>query len=597
MHRLRQGGNVTKKQSVKNFNWVQYEVNLETIKSYLNNTNVSEIIARLLINRNVELHNVDNFLNPTIRNLLPDPFHLLDMQKAAEIVVEAIIQNKKIAIFGDYDVDGATSSALLKRFFNLINAEALIYIPDRIGEGYGPTVEAFSYLKENGCKLIITVDCGTSAFEAISYGKQQGLEIVVIDHHLSGDELPIADAIVNPNRKDETTEYKYLAAVGVAFLFAVAITTTLRKKHFFKNRSEPKLLELLDIVAIGTICDVVPLEMLNRAFVTQGLKMLNSKKNIGTQAFCQLLNIDTTLTPYHIGYVFGPRINAGGRVGESSLGANLLSTDDLDLALEIAKKLELYNLERKAIEQSVFEIALEQAKNHSQDDVLIVAQGENWHQGVVGIVAGRIKEILDKPVAVITIDGEFCKASCRSINGIDFGTAVVMAKEKGILLSGGGHKMAAGFTLHKDNLGRLKSFLNERFTKELAAIENQNSRYFDAYLSTSGLSLELAKTIEKLGPFGPSNHEPKFILKDVNIVKTSIFGENNISCFIMCTDGKKHNQIIKANAFRALETKLGQTLLGKNYKKLDVVGYLRINRWKNRENIEFSIEDAITHND
>lgn len=579
--------------SVKNFQWVQQEVDPNCVQEYTKRLDINEILARLLASRNISLEQAINFLNPTLKTNLPNPFHLLDMDKAAELIAHSIINEEKIVIFGDYDVDGATSSALLKRYFSLLGITVDIYIPDRIDEGYGPSIEAFSYLKDQGADVIITVDCGTAAFEPIKYAKNENLKIIVVDHHLSSETLPIADAIVNPNRRDETSEYKYLAAVGVAFLLAVAVTSTLRKKEYFNTKQEPNLLSLLDIVAIGTICDVVPLELLNRAFVIQGLKILNTRKNPGIKAFCDLLNIENELTSYHLGYVIGPRINAGGRVGESSLGAKLLSTDSYEEALDIAKKLELYNLERRAIEYSVFEQALEQARNQSNEDALIMVQGENWHQGVVGIVAGRLKELTDKPVAVLSIDDEHCKASCRSINGVDFGSAVVAAKEEGILLTGGGHKMAAGFTLLKKNLPALKAYLHDRFSKEIALISNKNQRYFDAYLSTNAINLDFAKQIERIGPFGPNNHEPKFILKNIYIIKATIFGDNHISCLIGCNESKNLNGALKSNAFRSLNTKLGEVLQNRTYNNLDLVGYIRINRWKGKETPEFSIEDAI----
>lgn len=578
--------------SVKGFNWIINNASQEEVSQFIQRFEISEILARLLVARKVEINNVDHFLNPTIRQSLPDPFHLLDMERAAEIIVEAIINKKKIVIFGDYDVDGATSSALLKRFFALLKIDVTIYIPDRIGEGYGPSIEAFSYLKSQGMDLIITVDCGTAAFEAIDYATENGLQVIVVDHHLSGDILPAAHALVNPNRKDETSKYGYLAAVGVAFLVAVAVTSTLRKANYFIDKREPILLNLLDIVAIGTICDVVPLEELNRAFVIQGLKILNKRQNVGIDAFCKLLNLDNELTTYHLGYVIGPRINAGGRVGESSLGARLLSTDDPMEALEIANKLETYNLERKAIEFSVFEQALIQAKEQSLEDSLIMVSGENWHPGVVGIVAGRLKEMIHKPVAVISISQGQGKASCRSIYGVDFGSAIVAAKEEGILVSGGGHKMAAGFTININNLPAIKSFLHNRFINELALLTNKQNRYFDAHLSVGSINLILAKQIEKLGPFGPSNPEPKFILKNAYIAKHNIFAQSHISCFIGCSDSGNLTKLLKANAFRAIDTELGNLLL-QTRGPLDFVGYVRINRWKGNETPEFIIDDAI----
>lgn len=583
------------KKSVKGFYWLLNKVEQEKVNQFIQKLDISEIMARLLVGRDVSLENALQFLSPTLRDSMPDPFHLLDMDKGAQIIADAIINNQKIVVFGDYDVDGATSSALLKRFFTLLGMEVSIYIPDRISEGYGPSVNAFSKLKEEGADLVITVDCGTASVEAIEYGVNNGLKVIVIDHHLSGDILPAAHAVINPNRKDETSGYGYLAAVGVAFLVSVAITSLLRKKEYFKDKEEPQLIKLLDIVAIGTICDVVPLEPLNRAFVTQGLKILNQRQNPGVQAFCQLLNLENELSPYHLGYVMGPRINAGGRVGESCLGSKLLSTEDFEEALEIVNKLEVYNSERKAIEYSVFDQALEQAKLQSPDDALIMVSGENWHPGVVGIVAGRLKEAMHKPVAVLSLDGDNAKASCRSVYGVDFGSAIVQAKEEGIVIGGGGHKMAAGFNALQENLPAIKAFLHNRFTEELSKIEGKNNRSFEGYLSSNAVNLELAKQIEKIGPFGPSNHEPKFILKNIYIARTNVFAESHINCFIGCNETKNLNGLLKANAFRAIGTDMGEALLNSSGETIDLVGYIKVNRWKGRESAEFSIEDVILY--
>ena len=578
-------------QSVNGFTWGIKPIDEALVSVFSHG--LSDIISRLLILRDIKHQDAQNFLKPTLRESLPDPFHLLDMEKAAEIISNSIIAKEKIVIFGDYDVDGATSSALLKRFFSLLNVDAQIYIPDRIGEGYGPSVEAFQYLKAQGADVIITVDCGTAAFEAIDYGVNNGLKIIVIDHHLSGEDLPKAHALVNPNRFDETSDLKYLAAVGVAFLLAVAVNSILRKKNFFTKMQEPSLLMLLDIVAIGTICDVVPLLDLNRAFVVQGLKILNKKTNPGVVAFCQMLNLEAELNVYHLGYVIGPRINAGGRVGKSDLGARLLSTDNLEEALEIAKLLELYNQERRAIEFNVYEQALEMAKAQSPDDALILIGGKNWHPGVVGIVAGRLKEMFNKPVAVLSfLDGKG-KASCRSIHGIDFGSAIVKAKEEGLLLTGGGHKMAAGFTVDLEKLPELKSFLHIKFTEELSLMQNRDYRYFDAYLSTSAVNLDFAKEIEQIGPFGAANPEPRFLLKDVYITRSDIFATSHISCFISCATSRDLNKLLKANAFRSVDTELGNALLQAKDKPCSLVGYIRINRWRGKEVAEFIIEDLI----
>lgn len=576
--------------SVKGFSWEVNQASSDKVQHIMSKFNLNEILARLLVIKEIDVDLIEDFLNPTLKRIMPDPFHLLDMEKATEIIYETVIQNKKIVIFGDYDVDGATSSALLKRFFNMLKVEVDIYIPDRIGEGYGPSIEAFKTLKENGADLIITVDCGTASFEALDYGVKQGLKIIVIDHHLSGDLLPNAHAIVNPNRKDETSKYGYLAAVGVAFLTAVAIVSFFRKKDFFINRPEPSLISLLDIVAIGTVCDVVPLEDLNRAFVVQGLKVLNKRLNPGVEAIVKLLNLEGNLTTYHLGHVIGPRINAGGRVGKSFLGAHLLSSDDEEYVWQIANKLELYNSERKAIEQIVYDQALLQAKD-CQKDTFIMLRSENWHPGVVGIVAGRLKEIFNKPVAVLSLVKGVWKASCRSVTGIDFGSAVVRAKENDILINGGGHKMAAGFSVEDSKLAEIKAFLEDDFKKQLALQENKNTRFFDSFISTTGVTIDLAKQVEKMGPFGSSNPEPRFLLKNITIYKKNIFGSNHITCFVR--DSIITDHMVKVNAFRALDSELGKTLLENSNSPINLVGYLRVNRWRNRESVEFILEDVI----
>lgn len=576
--------------SVKGFKWEVSHAASDKIQHLINKFDLHEIIARILVSKDISEEIIEDFLNPTLKKIMPDPFHLLDMDKAVELIYQAIVNNKKIVIFGDYDVDGATSSALLKRFFSLLNIEVDIYIPDRINEGYGPTIEAFKLLKERNTNLIITVDCGTASFEAIEYAIEQGLEIIVIDHHLSGDLLPPAHAIINPNRKDEASRYGYLAAVGVAFLTAVAIFSFLRKNGFFANREEPSLINLLDIVAIGTICDVVPLEELNRAFVVQGLKILNRRQNPGIEAIAKLLNIEGALTTYHLGYVIGPRINAGGRVGKSYLGAHLLSSDDSEYVLDIANQLEQYNVERKAIEQMVYEQALLQAREHNTQDCLIMVAGENWHPGVIGIVAGRLKELFNKPVAVLSFVKDLWKASCRSISGVDFGSAVVEAKEKGILINGGGHKMAAGFSVSTDKISELRAFLNASFEAQLSLHVNKNIQFFNSFISVVGITLDLAKQVERMGPFGYANPEPRFLLKNICVAKVNLFGSNHITCFVR--DAMIPDHFLKINAFRALDTDIGKMLL-ENKRAMSIVGYLRINRWKNKEFVEFILEDII----
>jgi single-stranded-DNA-specific exonuclease len=577
--------------SAKGFNWQLSNIDIGAVNQIKNRLNIEEILARLLVVRNITPDVALKFLNPTLRDFMPDPYHLKDMGKAVDLISDAVIKNKKIVIFGDYDVDGATSSALLKRFFGMIDINVDIYIPDRMTEGYGPSISAFTKLKDMGVDLIITVDCGTVSFEAIEFAIKSDMLVIVVDHHLSSEQLPPAQALVNPNRYDESSEYKYLAAVGVVFLLIVALNSKLREKDFFANIQEPSLLQLLDIVAIGTICDVVPLEGINRAFVKQGLKILNQRKNLGIDTFYNLLKMEGEITAYHVGYVIGPRINAGGRVGESFLGARLLSTNNLEEATEIVNKLEHYNSERKAIEFSVFQKALEQVNiNNLEQSHLIMVNGENWHQGVVGIVAGRLKEMFNKAVAVVTIKDGFAKASCRSIVGLDFGSAVVKAKEQGLLISGGGHKMAAGFTAAAENLVALKEFLDSRFMIELSSWNN--NRFFDAYISVDTVNLDLANKIEQLAPFGAGNAEPRLVLQNVYIAKYNIFATSHINCFIACAESKNFSNLLKANAFRSVDTALGNMLINNCTKSINLVGYIRINRWRGKERAEFIIEDA-----
>lgn len=580
--------------SIKGFNWILHELDSNYRDLLSNKLELNKIIIKSLVRRNIKENKIKEFLNPTLREELPDPFHLIDMNKGASILAEGIIKREKIVIFGDYDVDGATSSALLKNFLSLLNIDCDIYIPDRIKEGYGPNIKAFSCLKDKGANIIVTVDCGTASAEAIKFGVNNGLKIIVVDHHLSDDILPPAHALINPNRKDETSKFTYLAAVGVTFLLIIAIMSILRKKKYFLNKKEPSLLNLLDIVAIGTICDVVPLEALNRAFVIQGLKILNKKNNLGIATLCQLLNLDDSkLTSYHLGYVIGPRINAGGRVGEPYLGANLLSTNSHKESLNISQQLNIYNEERKAIEYDVYKQAVMQAKNLSRDDALIMVSGESWHPGVIGIVAGRLKESFNKPTIILSLDSNYAKASCRSIFGIDMGLAIIEARKEKIIEGGGGHKMAAGFTILREKIPELKAFLQHRFTKELAMQKDLNNRSFDSYLTIDAINLSLANDIERIGPFGSGNSEPRYILKNVYIAKANIFANEHIGCFVGCSETRDLTKLLKANAFRSVDTEIGNILLNNSHQNLNLVGCIRINRWRNRETPEFTIEDII----
>jgi single-stranded-DNA-specific exonuclease len=519
--------------SVLNKEWRLKEAPEKVVNRYMQLFSLSEIEARIIAARGIEEENLANFLDPKLRNLMPDPYHLLDMEKAVNRIVEAIIQGQKICIFGDYDVDGATSSALLKKFLYSIGCDVEIYIPDRMKEGYGPSPEAMTKLHLKGIKLVVTVDCGAMSYSAIDTANNLKLDVIVIDHHICADILPKAFAIINPNRLDETTSYKYLAAVGVSFLFAIAIAQKLRKDGFFESKkiSEPDLLEYLDIVALGTVCDVMPLVGLNRAFVKQGLKMMAQRKNIGLKALSDIASIDSFPSCYHLGFVLGPRINAGGRVGESYLGSDLLSTDCEIKAMELARKLEDFNLQRRFIESEIIDAAIGMAALQSSDNCIMVSGP--WHPGVIGIIAGRIKELYNKPVAVVSVIDGIGKASCRSVYGVDFGRTLAEAKIHGLIEVGGGHAMAAGFTAKEEMLPRLKEFLNDEFGKYKDKILENKICEYDLELTSSGMSVELYNQIHSLAPFGNGNSEPFVKIDGLFVLKAHIVGEKHISCLLV----------------------------------------------------------------
>lgn len=630
-----------------------YDQNLAlTIKQKFD---LDEIIAKLLASRKVSINEVENFLNPSIKSSLPNPFLLRDMEKAVNHAIEAIKNDKKITIFADYDVDGATSSALLKRFFAMINVEVDIYIPDRIAEGYGPNAEALIKLKNSGTDLVITVDCGAVAFEPLEKAHEAGLDIIVIDHHIGVTEMPKALAIINPNRIDETFEHKAICAATVSFLFAVALNKKLREIGFYgaqvaggkkssisrrgnsqqetKNQNlspatknlttidnsssnyqqsdssnpppplEPNLLNLLDLVALGTVCDVMPLTGLNRALVARGLDILCQRKNIGLKTLSDIANLDETPSAYHLGFVIGPRINAGGRVGKSDLGANLLSTNDEILAQNIASKLDDLNSERKDLENQALEeaiLSLEKGKskfgNFSAHDNIIFAVSDSWHQGIIGIVASRLKDKYNKPVAVITIENNKGKASCRSIENVDFGSAILNARSNNLLLEGGGHAMAGGFSIMADKIQELHKFFDDLMAQNVKIHLEQNIKNFDIELDLQNINLELLKSLKSLEPFGNKNPRPKFMVN--NLIKTNakLIGktQEHISCNFTSLTNVGFDKNLSAVAFRVNNTIIGDILLDQKYKKpLKLIGDLNINQFMGQEKVQMIIEDII----
>ncbi len=548
---------------------------------------VPELIARLLAAREIAADAADRFLKPTLRDWLPDPSHLLDMEKAVERLVAAVKNRELIAVFGDYDVDGATSSALLHRYLASVGGKVRVYIPDRMTEGYGPNAPALRKLKAEGASVAITVDCGTTAFDALSEAKAAGLDVLVIDHHTAEPSLPEAFAVVNPNRLDETSPHRTLAAVGVAFLLVVGLNRALRKAGWFASRPEPDPLAWLDLVALGTVCDVVPLVGVNRALVAQGLKVLRRRANAGLAALADVARVQTEPEAYHLGFLLGPRVNAGGRVGRSDLGARLLALDDASEAKAIAAELDRFNAERQAIEAQVLEQAMARAGELADAPVMVVGS-EGWHAGVIGIVASRLKDHFNRPVCVVAVERGIGKGSGRSIAGAALGPAVIAARQAGLLINGGGHAMAAGFTVNAERIADLAHFLGEHMKPQLSAIDPVQSLGFDGALAPAAATPELVELVQAVGPFGAGNAEPRFALTGVKIVKADVVGEKHVSCVMTGSDGSR----LRGIAFRSLDNGLGAALLQARGSALHVAGKLRLDTWNGRRQAQLHVEDA-----
>ena len=550
-----------------------------------------DIVRQLLLSRGVAAEDIERHRNPTLRNFLPDPSLFRDMDIAADRIAQAVIAGETITIYGDYDVDGATSSALLIRLLRELGVEAGYYIPDRLLEGYGPSGEALVKLGQAGSSLIVTVDCGAMAHEALRMAHEAGIDVIVVDHHKCAAELPKTVALINPNRLDEEDEaaaHGHLAAVGVAFLLAIALVRTLRERGFFTDRKEPDLLALLDVVALGTVADVAALHGLNRAFVSQGLKVMAKRDNIGMSALIDASRLKRAPACSDLGFAFGPRINAGGRVGESTLGVRLLTTQDPEEAREIAAQLSALNEERRAIEAEVQEAAEEQLAAQHNRAVHLVA-GEGWHPGVIGIVAGRIKEKTGKPSLVVALDGETGKGSGRSIAGVDLGAAIIRARDEGLLVAGGGHAMAAGLTVAADQVEALADWLDRMLEGQVARASAERAMALDLAVAPGGLTPELVHSLEEAGPYGVGWPGPRVAVGPVRLVKCDIVGTDHVRLIAAGEDGKS----FKGIAFRAAESEMGQALLhGSRGRRLWLAGRVKIDDWGNRPQAELHLEDA-----
>lgn len=552
-----------------------------------------EMLARVIAGRGIDIDAVDDFLDPTIRKLMPDPSTVTQMEAAAKRIADAATRGEKVAIFGDYDVDGATSAALLAWHLRHCGLDPLIHIPDRIFEGYGPNVDAVRSLADKGATLLVTVDCGTTSIEPLHEAKKLGMDVVVIDHHQCGDELPIVDALVNPNRPDDLSGLGHLAAVGLVFVTLVALNRELRARHFWTNeKPEPDLLSVLHHVALGTVADVAPLLGLNRAFVAKGLIAMRRRDHIGHTALMDVARLNGPPEAWHLGFMLGPRINAGGRIGRADLGVRLLLEGDVSEAARIAAELDRLNVERRVIEQAAeaqAEAEALAALGVEDKGAVIVTASEGWHPGVVGLVASRLKEKFSRPAFAIALEpGGIGTGSGRSIPGVDLGKAVRQAVQEGLLLKGGGHAMAAGVTLKKERLAEFRAYIESALAADVAQARHLNEIFIDGAVSARGITTELVSTLNRAGPFGSGNPEPIIALPSHQLVYADEVGQAHLRVRFKSGDGA----IVNGIAFRAIGQKLGNALLENRGQPLHVAGSLTVDRWQGAERVQLRVADV-----
>lgn len=572
--------------------WQFRETDAEAARALSLQTNVSQMLAGLLLARNVKAEEVADYLNPTLRRLLPEPFLLSDMERAVARTACAIASGETIAVFGDYDVDGSCSAALLYDFLAALGRTPLVYIPDRLSEGYGPNARALLGLRERGAGLVITVDCGATADGALAVARAAGLDTIVLDHHAVECRHAtdtVAGIHVNPNRSDDTSGLGHLCAAGVAFLFAVALSRELRHSGWYSKQgiSEPDLRTSLDLVGLATVCDVAPLKGINRAFVRAAETRLSRLERVGIRALAAAARAEPPFSLYHCGFVLGPRINAGGRVGRCSLGVELLTCAGDENAVPLARQLELHNRERQAIEAAILAEAIADAERQD-NGAFVFAHGEGWHQGVVGIVAGRLKERFHKPAFVVGFEGEIGRGSGRSVPGIDIGAMIRGARESGIIRTGGGHPMAAGFELSRSETDTFREWLRAQFAGANNAADTTRSLWLDGIVSPAGATAELVSEIERAGPYGAGNGEPVLAACDVRVAFADIVGQGHVRLRLQGGDGTP----LSAIAFRAAETPLGRGLLNSRGTRIHAAGSLRVKRWNGRMEIQLQLEDA-----
>ncbi|MCB1784419.1 MAG: single-stranded-DNA-specific exonuclease RecJ [Alphaproteobacteria bacterium] len=578
--------------------WRMADVDMNSVEQVVRRYDLPEVVARLLLARGVEAEMIPAFLNPTLKDNFPDPFSLAGMHEMAEGLAGAIENGKNIAIFGDFDVDGATSSATLFRYLKGLGIVAPIYIPDRLSEGYGPNIEALRKLKEQGTEILMMLDCGTTAFDVVQAGADMGLKIVILDHHEAEENLPSAWHIINPKRKDDTSGLTMLAAVGVTFMSCVAINNRLRERGFFKknNIKEPDLRALLDIVALGTVCDMVPLTSINRLLVRLGLSMSTKTTNPGLLALMQVSGVTAPISTYDAGFALGPRINAGSRIHKADLGARLLCTDDPEEASNIAWMLNDCNDKRKDIQQQMEQEAIHMVESgNMQNDPLILVDHEDWHPGLAGLVAGRLKEKYAKPSCVVTYAHDLSgkkegRGSGRSVPGIHIAQAFIDARAAGFLEKGGGHAMAGGFTVLPEKLPELREFLKNHIKAQIDSDTPQIETEIDGVLTVRGATTALISLLQDhIGPFGQNHAEPLFVFPNVRIVSVDVLKNSHVRVMI---SGEEGGARLKAMAFRAVGTPLGDALLKEAHKAFHIAGHLKLNEWQGRVTPEMHIQDA-----
>ena len=575
--------------SLTNKRWKLKTFDERETENISQNFGFSYLLAKLFNIRNINITDIDQYINPSLKDHMPDPYNLVDMEKACNRIYDSICTNEKIAIFGDYDVDGSTSTSIIINYFRSLDIELEYHIPNRFTEGYGPSKEVFSKFKKNNVKVIITVDCGTMSYDEMKFAKNENLDVIVLDHHQPEITLPEAYAIVNPNRLDDNSNLNYLAAVGVTYFFLIALNRKLRSMEWFSNNDlvEPNMISFLDIIALGTICDAVPLRGINRLLVIKGIEVMKKQLNVGLRSLIDKSLIKGKISAYDLGFKLGPRINAAGRLGRSSFGTELLTATDIANADYIADELDKFNKERRTIESYVLDSAEKQVTEEKLNKKLLIVYGEGWHEGVIGIIASRLKDKYHRPCVVITVSKGKAKGSGRSMKGIDLGNLVIAAKQAGIIDSGGGHSMAAGLSLKEDKIEELGNFFESQLSSGQSKVVDGKMIYVDSLISSSGINLEVYDEIEKLGPFGSDNFEPNFVVKSSLLASVNQIGENHLKCLIKTPEGG----FIEAIAFRCLSTPLGDQIQKNKGNSVSLLGKIKINEWGGRRTPQLHIED------